>query len=297
MDGTVAGRPRGRWHDRGGMADADRPSTTDAPPHAGVLGDTRPLTARSVVASALLGSKPPQLPVRSLVQAGSLFGIGEGAIRTALWRMVGAGELTAEDGWYRLAGRLLDRQERVDESTVPHRRPWDGTWVLAVVAVDRRPPGERLELRSAAAALHLAPLREGVWVRPDNLDPGRLPHQRAVIEAQCLTFRGAAAPEGVAARVFDLTGWAARATDLMRAVDRAADRLDAPATADLAECFLLSIAVVRHLGADPLLPDELLPTAWPGDDLRKAYAGYDAAYQRALAGALRHDARVSDPTG
>ena len=61
-----------------------------------------------------------------------LFGIGEGAIRTALWRMVGAGELTAEVGWYRLAGRLLDRQERVDESTVPHRRPWDGTWVLAV---------------------------------------------------------------------------------------------------------------------------------------------------------------------
>ncbi len=70
--------------------------------------------------------------------------------------------------------------------------PWDGTWELAVVSLERRSAADRLALRKAATALHLAELREGVWIRPDNLDPDRLPTLRAVLDRQCVHFHGAA---------------------------------------------------------------------------------------------------------
>jgi phenylacetic acid degradation operon negative regulatory protein len=249
-----------------------------APPPA----EGRPLTARSVVATALLGARPPRLPVGRLVQAGSFFGIGEGAVRTALWRMVAAGELQAEGGWYRLAGRLVERKRLVDDSYAGQRLPWDGTWELAVVAADRREATARQELRSAARALHLGEVREGTWARPSNLDPERLPHHRAVVDGQCLRFLHAAAPAGLEARLFDLPGWATRAEALVDAMEEVTGPVDGATPEQLREGFLLSIAVVRHLQADPLLPDELLPADWPGDRLRRRYRRYDEEYRRRL---------------
>ena len=161
---------------------------------ADLIGD-RPLSARSVLASALLGADEPHLTVGELVGVASLFGISGGAARTCLWRMVSSGELTSDDGIYALAGRLLERRQRVDEAsriddTAPS--PWDGTWELAVVSLERRSAADRLALRKAATALHLAELREGVWIRPDNLDRDRLPTLRAVLDRQCVHFHGAA---------------------------------------------------------------------------------------------------------
>jgi phenylacetic acid degradation operon negative regulatory protein len=95
--------------------------------------DSRPLTARSVVASTLLGVRPPSLPVRSLVASAELFGVAEGTVRTALSRMVAAGELVMDDGRYALAGRFLARRERQDESRAGDTLPWAGDWELAVI--------------------------------------------------------------------------------------------------------------------------------------------------------------------
>ena len=50
----------------------------------------------------------------------------------------------------------------------------------------------------------------------------------------------------------------------------------------LAPGFELSAAVLRHLQADPLLPDELLPGGWPGAPLRGAYDLWDARYRSTL---------------
>lgn len=92
-----------------------------------LIGD-RPLSARSVLASALLGSDEARLPVSNLVALASLFGISDGAARTCLWRMVSNGELTTDDGSYALAGRLAERRQRVDEaSRIDDVRQWDGT--------------------------------------------------------------------------------------------------------------------------------------------------------------------------
>ena len=129
-----------------------------------------------------------------LVGIASLFGISDGAARTCLWRMVSTGELIGDDGIYALAGSLLERRQRVDEAARfdDTASPWDGTWELAVVSLDRRSAADRLALRKAARGLHLAELREGISIRPDNLDPDRLPTLRAVLDRQCVHFHGAA---------------------------------------------------------------------------------------------------------
>jgi phenylacetic acid degradation operon negative regulatory protein len=235
-----------------------------------------------------LGADEGRLTVAELVAVASLFGISAGAARTCLWRMVSNGELTADDGSYALAGRLSERRERVDDASridVAARR-WDGTWELAVVALERRSASDRLELRKAATALHLVELREGVWFRPDNLDPQRFPTLRAVLDQQCTHFHGAAT-DITADRVrslFSLDEWADDARVLIEAMDVA---LKASARDESTETityeFALSIAVVRHLQLDPLLPAELIGDHWPGHTLRSTYRRFDRAFKQRIA--------------
>jgi phenylacetic acid degradation operon negative regulatory protein len=253
----------------------------------------RPLSARSVLASALLGADQARLSVGELVTLASMFGISDGAARTCLWRMVSTGELAGDDGNYALAGRLLERRQRVDEAsriddaTAPR---WDGTWELAIVSLDRRSATDRLELRKAAMALHLAELREGVWIRPDNLDPQRLPTSRAVLDQQCTHFHGAATDitADKMRSLFSLDAWAADARVLIEAMDV---ELTSGKRDDSAESFryefALSIAVVRHLQLDPLLPVELIPDHWPGHKLRSTYRRFDDTFKQRLNSVFR----------
>lgn len=242
--------------------------------------DGRPLTARSVIASTLLGVDPPRLPTLALVRSGELFGLSEGATRTALSRMAAAGDVEADGSAYRLAGPLLERHARQQAARGAATRPWDGTWELALVADGRRPAAERARLRAAARRLRLAEVREGCWGRPDNLDPDRSPAERAVVTAQCLTVRDAR-PDDPAAFVaaFDPGTWAGTARRLLAQMGRAQPTLDRREPAALADTFRLDAAVVRHLLADPALPAELEPPDWPAALLRAAFADFDAGFK------------------
>ncbi|MFH8983197.1 PaaX family transcriptional regulator C-terminal domain-containing protein [Streptomyces varsoviensis] len=232
----------------------------------------RPLTARSIVLSTLLGHHPPTLPARALVRVGELFGTAEGTVRTALTRMVAAGDLVPEGGAYRLTDRLLARQARQDDSRAPRTRRWDGGWEIAVVTAERRPAAERTALRQAMTALRLAELREGTWLRPANLVRDR----PAVVLAQCALLTGGPEtdPAELAAALWDLDGWARAARDLQRALGNAHG---------LAERFTVSAAILRHLLADPVLPAALLPPRWPGDALRAAYDAFEEEFRLVLA--------------
>ncbi|MEU7429531.1 PaaX family transcriptional regulator C-terminal domain-containing protein [Streptomyces sioyaensis] len=226
----------------------------------------RPLTARSIVLSTLLGHHPPRLPARALVRVGELFGIAEGTVRVALSRMVAAGDLHQSDGSYALTPRLLARQTWQDESRSPRTRPWRGDWEIAVItSPEGRPAAERTALRQAMAALRLAELREGSWLRPANLDRPR----PAVVTEQCTWLTGTpdGDPVALAGRLWDLPGWARRARDLSAALTRAATPADR---------FIVAAAALRHLLADPLLPAGLLPEDWPGGQLRLDYAEFES---------------------
>jgi phenylacetic acid degradation operon negative regulatory protein len=254
----------------------------------------RPFTARSVVLSTLLGTHPPVLPVRVLVRAGELFGIPEGTIRVALSRMAAAGEVAAADGSYGLAGRLLERQARQAASLAGldgaggggGAAPWSGEWRFClVVGSGARSAADRGELRAALRALRLAELREGVWLRPDNLPWSLAAAPGSPVAAQCLVAVGrldGEDPAAVASRLWDLDGWARRAAELRQAMAASLGAVAAGSAEALAPGFVLSADVLRHLQADPLLPAELLPEGWPGAALRAEYAGWDDAYRRLL---------------
>jgi phenylacetic acid degradation operon negative regulatory protein len=239
----------------------------------------RPLSARSVMASLLLGRRPPAAPVADLVRWCGLFGIAEGTARVALHRMMAKGEITGRDGVYRLAGRLAGRQVRQESSLAPRVRAWRGVWTVAVVVAHRRDASTRAGLRDAMRRLHLAERREGVWLRPDNLEL-EVPD---AVRRQCewLNARPEDDAVALAARLFQPDRWARRADTLTRRLAAMTDGLARSRHELVADAFVAGAAALRHIGGDPLLPPELLPPGWPGEALRDQYAQYQRAFDAA----------------
>jgi phenylacetic acid degradation operon negative regulatory protein len=148
----------------------------------------------------------------------------------------------------------------------------------------RLAPSDRAALRRSMQRLRMGELRDGVWLRPDNLPADRLPEDRAVVDAFTRWFTVHPDDDGdLAGLLWDLPAWEARAMDLRRAMAALLGRLVDGDTDSLAPGFVVSAAVLRHFNADPLLPRELLGRRWPGDALRADYERYDAAYKALLA--------------
>jgi phenylacetic acid degradation operon negative regulatory protein len=241
----------------------------------------RPLSARSVVASVLLGTHPPRLSAAALVELCGRFGISGGTTRVALSRMVAAGELAAEDGHYRLVGGgLLSRQRTQDDALAPPAGRWNGAWRMAVVVSSGRSAAERVELRRAFADARFAEWREGVWLRPDNL--GHSAGEGVPREAplRWLTMTPDDDPARLAAELWELDAWAARGGALLVAGPEEPGDLVSSAPQWAADVFAAAAASLRHLRTDPLLPPELLPADWPAGDLRDRYGRYLAAIQK-----------------
>ncbi|MCV7367827.1 PaaX domain-containing protein, C- domain protein [Mycolicibacterium duvalii] len=222
------------------------------------------MTARSVILSVLLGAHPASAGAAELVRLTADFGIREATVRVALTRMVAAGDLVRAADGYRLSERLMARQRRQDDAIDPRRRAWDGTWTALVVTSVGADPRTRAGLRNTLQNSRFGELREGLWLRPDNLE-----NQLAddiTEHVRVLSVRDAE-PAGLAAQLWDLHGWAQTGETLLSAM---ADATDVPGR------FLVAAAIVRHLLTDPVLPDELLPAHWPGERLRSAYQDFAA---------------------
>ncbi|GAA3243600.1 hypothetical protein GCM10020256_68580 [Streptomyces thermocoprophilus] len=173
----------------------------------------RPLSARSVVLSLLLGTHPPELPLRELTRAVEPFGVQGSTLRAALSRMTAAGDLHRTDTGYRIGDRLLARQRRQDEAVAPRTRAWHGDWEMVVVTATGRGPAERADLRTRLTGLRLAELREGVWLRPANLDRA-IPADLADVAETCTARPDRPAVE-LAAALWPLDAWSATARGLL----------------------------------------------------------------------------------
>ena len=247
----------------------------------------RPLSARSIILSLLLGRRSASAPVAQLVGWCGLFGIPEGTARVALSRAVAAGELRSDHGSYAIVGRLRERQAEQELALAGDpARPaeWDGTWRLALVEARRREAADRGAFRTAADHLHLAELREGVWGRPDN-HGGRSPSPASedVVAAQATWWTGAVPPGDPRALAESAWGLGAM-RDRGEMLERRLGAVMAALTDDrLAEAFVVGAAVAQFLRRDPLLPAELLPARWPGDALRVGYHAYRRDFGAAVA--------------
>lgn len=231
----------------------------------------RRLTARSVVLSVLLGAHPASATAAELIRLTRDFGVREATLRVALSRMEAAGDLIRSDDGYRLADRLLARQRRQDAALEPRLRDWDGSWTTLVVTAVGAGARSRAELRTRLRQARFGELREGVWLRPANLEDPALEDLSDRVRA--LSARDSD-PVALAAALWDLDGWADRGRELLAELSGADD---VPAR------FTVAAAIVRHLLTDPVLPAQLLPDGWPGERLRDAYRGFAADFARRLA--------------
>jgi phenylacetic acid degradation operon negative regulatory protein len=215
--------------------------------------------------------------VSHLVHLAGLFGINENRARVALSRMASAGEVTTDgSGRYRLAGHLLERRDRQAGSRRGETRDFDGSWHLVVVTASGQGADERATRRRSLGLARLAEQREGVWLRPDNIDLRPDPATDPDVSIYSATPEDD--PRQLAATLWDLEGWA-------RGAERLRDEMAALPPSDpgdLARGFVLSAAVLRHLQADPLLPATLLPETWPGTALRDEYQRWDVRYRQVL---------------
>jgi phenylacetic acid degradation operon negative regulatory protein len=222
------------------------------------------MTARSVVLSVLLGAHPASATASELIRLTADFDIRESTVRVALTRMVGAGDLVRSADGYRLSDRLLVRQRRQDDAINPCLRTWDGSWTTLVITSVGTDARTRAALRTTLQDNRLAELREGIWLRPDNLDVALRPD---VLDRVRVLHSRDDDPAELAGRLWDLPQW----------VRIGRQRLDEIATAtDIPGRFVAAAGMVRHLLTDPVLPAELLPDDWPGGALRKSYTNFAA---------------------
>jgi len=222
------------------------------------------MPARSVVLSVLLGAHPAWASAAELIRLTNDFGIKDSTLRVALTRMVSAGDLVRSADGYRLADRLLARQRRQDDAMRPQLRPWLGDWTTLIVTSIGTDARTRATLRTTLHHKRFGELREGVWMRPDNLELDLDDEDRA--RMRIVRVRDDE-PAELAGQLWDLSSWARTGRRLLT------DMADAP---DVPARFVVAAAMVRHLLTDPVLPEELLPTDWPGARLRTAYNDFAA---------------------
>ncbi len=226
----------------------------------------RPLGARSLIASLLMGMEKPARSGSELVRWCALFDIPPGTTRVALSRMTERGELSNRSGSYELAGRLRDRSAEHEAARFPQHIEWDGTWYVCVITAEDRSVDDRNQLRHEMKRHHFCEQREGVWTRPKNVDIESMP----AIVRQCRIWVATPCDDArqLASELFDTSRWSARAKRMLTGYAQL-DTVDGDQ--GLRDVFLLSTAALAHLRADPILPPELLARDWPGDALRREY--------------------------
>lgn len=221
--------------------------------------DVRPVSARSALVRILIAADSPTMTAREICAATTTVGYPESTVRVAVSRMVAAGDLVRENRAYTLTPSLRARRT---ELTAPRTCAWTGDWEQVVVTAVGRPAAERATLRARLLSLRLAELREGVWMRPANLErswPADL--DDAVIR---LRTRPVEEPADLIARLWPLADWSARGHALLAAIE----------TPDPTARFAAICAGLDHLTTDPVLPADLAPADWPVTRLRTVTADY-----------------------
>jgi phenylacetic acid degradation operon negative regulatory protein len=250
----------------------------------------QPLTPRSIVLSVLLGSHPPQMSVRRILEFTSLFDLADGTVRTALSRMVAAGDLVNDDGTYRLAGRLVERQAQQDVGRHHPPDEWDGTWWTVAVHSDRRSMADRRSFRARAIGARLGELRPDLWLRPANIDITTDLPDALITRGQIV----AGDQRALVAQLWRLDDLRSRADAQTSSLAAAARELDTADDRALANAFVALASAQQFLRVEPQLPDELAPTV-AATELRETYAAVLDVFQAQLTAffADRRNERVS----
>jgi phenylacetic acid degradation operon negative regulatory protein len=210
------------------------------------------------------------LPVRSLVQAASVFDIGENSVRVAIVRLRAEGLLESPGrGEYRLgpSARVVNDKIHGWRTVSSRIGDWDGSWAAVFTAdlsrTDR--PALRRRLR-ALRYLGFEELKPGLFLRPNNLTPGidgirdellalGLDADASVFRMEDLNPR----EERRARSLWDSPSLEQTYSKLHGDLSISMKHLESLSLNDsVREAFLLGREGIRQVVLDPLLPEPLV---------------------------------------
>jgi len=244
----------------------------------------RPLRAGSLIVTIFGDSIMPRggaIALGRLIRLAAPFGLNERLVRTATARLAHEGWVEARRVGKRSEYRLSSGgRERFAEATERiYGAPsvsWSGRWTLIVLPA--MPAAARQRLRKELAWQGFGELSSGVFAHPehaarvDGAAAGSDPQIGGTkLPARALVFEASLASPTTPAPLVDL-GW--DLNDLARRYKRFAGRFERVSAAlsraapDPETGFILRTLLIHeyrrlHL-RDPLLPERLLPAAWPG---------------------------------
>jgi phenylacetic acid degradation operon negative regulatory protein len=231
------------------------------------------VSAKSVVLEVLSAGESIYqgvLPVRSLVQAASVFDIAENSVRVAIVRLRAEGLLESPG---RGEDRLGPNAQVVNDKihgwrTVSSRvGDWDGSWAAAFTADLSRTDRPALRRRSRALRyLGFEELKSGLFLRPNNLTPGidgiRDELAALGLDGDAPVFRMEELnpdQECRARALWDSPSLEQTYSKLHGDLTVSMGRLEElPLKDSVREAFLLGREGIRHVVLDPLLPEPLV---------------------------------------
>jgi phenylacetic acid degradation operon negative regulatory protein len=211
------------------------------------------------------------IPVRALVAAGAVFGIGEDSIRVTLVRLQKRGLVQRnERGQYRVARAAQPIQRHVAAWAKAEAQvvAWRGAWVgvhVDPLAGSRRSQRQRRQRALGFVGFRL--LRSHLWIRPDNLVGGVAGVRKRLrslgVEEAAPVFALTefdAATEEQARGLWNVRVLRDGYRDLRAALRRSARRLPTVASEQgMVESFRLGGRVIHQIVFDPLLPEPMVP--------------------------------------
>ncbi len=229
---------------------------------------------KSFILDLLSTLKRGTMPVGALVEAGALFGIGANNLRVALARLLAAGQVSRDErGRYRLGDGTRPVAKRLTTWRDLERRTrrWDGGWIGVHLAT-ADPKIGRSERRGRKRALDLLgfeALLPNFAIRPDNLQASvgevRDDLHGMGLPASDLVFKvsGLASAKDAAARaLWDTENLRKLYRTLLSELGASTSHItDTPTHEAMVESFLVGGRALRELVLDPLLPDEICPSA------------------------------------
>jgi len=225
----------------------------------------------------VVAPRPQSIWLGSLIRLAAPFGINDRLVRTATFRLTADDWLSAtrigRRSYYGLseAGllRVVHAGKRIYAGEAPD---WDGRWTLVLVRGDARAT-IRQHLKRELLWEGFGAITPGVYAHP-NADPASLREiiqaaqaqdHVAVMAATSLEAFAIAPLQTLMHQTFKLGDVAAAWQVLLR---RFSPMLEEAASLAPADAFFVRTLLVheyrRVLLRDPNLPEELLPTDWPG---------------------------------
>lgn len=252
---------------------------------------SRPLRAKSLVVTVFGDAIAPHggtVWLGGLIRLLASFGINERAVRTTVFRLTREHWLRGEQVGRRSHYTLTESGQRRFEAAFRKiygvdRSAWNGQWCLVIESGERFTGSKRKALRDELAWIGFGRLAAGVLAHP-TIDAESvaaiLAEHRAephvlVMQASHDIIRDGAALSDAIGSAWDLgrlerdyRAFLARFTPVLVALEKhAAGNLDAE------QCFMVRTLLIHEyrqvILRDPLLPEELLPRQWPGEDARQ----------------------------